>query len=124
MLAKEISTGIRNLIKAVKIYDDEEESEGTDNMASNIINVQRQLAATERFFIGSELDKHLREIDENSRAVAHVSRQLYKTKITGLCDEVCGIMITNEQNYYYVLVSNPGHTLASKFGGAAGFGSH
>ena len=90
-LAREISTGIYNLIKAVKIYDDdeeEEEEEETDNMASNIIHVQRKLAATERFFIGSELDKHLREIDQNSRAVAHVSRPHYKTKITGLCDEV------------------------------------
>ena len=82
----------------MKIYDDdeeeeEEEMEGTDNMASNIIHVQRKLAATERFFTGSELDKHLREIDQNSRAVAHVSRQLYKTKITGLCDEVCSRMI-------------------------------
>ena len=87
-LAREISTGIHNLIKAVKIYDDDEEEEETDNMASNIIHVQRKLAATERFFIGSELDKHLREIDQNSRAVAHVSRPHYKTKITGLCDEV------------------------------------
>ena len=57
-------------------------------MASNILQVQRKLATTERFFIGSELDKHLREIDQNSRAVAHVSRKLYKSKITGLCDEV------------------------------------
>lgn len=76
----------------MKIYDDEEEEEeGTDNMASNIMQVQRKLAATERYFIGSELDKHLREIDENSRAVASVSRKLYKKKIIGLCDKVCRI---------------------------------
>ena len=83
----------------MKIYDEEEEErEGTDNMASNIIHVQRKLAATERFFIGSELDKHLREIDQNSRAVAYVSRPHYKTKITGLCDEV-GEMIQTELCY-------------------------
>lgn len=68
--------------------EDEDETDGTDNMASNIIHVQRKLAATERFFIGSELDKHLKEIDQNSRAVAHVSRPHYKTKIISLSDEV------------------------------------
>lgn len=76
----------------MKIFDDDDdddvEEEGTENMASNIIHVQRKLTATERFFIGSELDKHLKEIDDNSRAVAHVSRKLYKTKILGLCEEV------------------------------------
>ena len=92
-LAGEISSGLQYLIKTVKMYDDEEqeeeeEEEEVDNMASNIIHVQRKLATTERFFIGSDLDKHLREIDQNSRAVAHVSRDLYKTKISGLCDEV------------------------------------
>ena len=69
--------------------DDEENGEGTENMARNIIHVQRKLATTERFFVGSELDKHLQEIYKNSRAVAHVSRDVYKTKILDLCDEVC-----------------------------------
>ena len=119
----------------MKIYDDdeEEETEGTDNMASNIIHVQRKLAATERFFIGSELDKHLREIDQNSRAVAHVSRSHYKTKITGLCDEVCRSYIIFLVSsvvakiifcVIFILVSSySGHSLASETGGATRYDS-
>lgn len=114
----------------MKIYDDEEEeeTEGTDNMASNIIHVQRKLAATERFFVGSELDKHLREIDQNSRAVAHVSRPHYKTKITGLCDEVCRIYIMFlvspvVANLFFMSSSYSGHSLASEAGGTTRYDS-
>lgn len=73
----------------MKLFDNDEEEEGAVNMATNIIHVQRKLATTERFFIGSELDKHLNEIYQNSHAVAHVSREIYKAKILSLCDEVC-----------------------------------
>ena len=79
----------------MKTFDDEEEEEeedgGPDNMARNILQVQRKLMATERFFIGSDLNKHLREIDQNSHAVARVSRNHFKTKILSLFEDVCDI---------------------------------
>ena len=79
----------------MKTFDDEDEEEeedgGPDNMARNILQVQRKLMATERFFIGSDLNKHLREIDQNSHAVARVSRNHFKTKILSLCEDVCNI---------------------------------
>lgn len=91
----------------MKTFDDDEEEEegekeerngGPDNMARNILQVQSKLMATGRFFVGSDLNKHLREIDQNSQAVAHVSRNHYKTKILNLCEEVCNIRNYDDQS--------------------------
>ena len=50
--------------------------------------VHRQLAPDSRYFIGSDLDKHLDAILQNSMAVAHVSRERYREAILRLCSEV------------------------------------
>ena len=88
-LAGQISTAIHDLISAVSTFEEEEEEEeDVDNMATNIMEVQRQLAPDSRYFIGPELDTHLDAIMQNSMAVAHVSRDHHRETILGLCDEV------------------------------------
>ena len=59
-----------------------------DNMAGNIMEVQRKLTTSSRYFIGPDLDKHLDAIIQNSMAVAHVSRDQYREAIQKLCGEV------------------------------------
>ena len=52
------------------------------------LQVQRQLAPDNRYFIGRDLDKNLVAIRKNSTAVAHVSRDPYRGTIERLCREV------------------------------------
>lgn len=81
--ANELSSAIYELIDAVRPLDQE-----ADNMAGNIIEVQRKLTTSSRFFIDPDLDRHLNAIIQNSMAVAHVSRDQYREAIQRLSGEV------------------------------------
>lgn len=60
------------------------------------VKVHRKLAPDSRYFIGSDLDRHLDIILQNSMAVAHVSRDRYRETILQLCNEV-GIYVDLEE---------------------------
>ena len=57
-------------------------------MARNILEVKRRLGNDKRYSIGSELDRHINAIIENSMAVAHVSQDEYREVILRECGEV------------------------------------
>lgn len=86
-MAGKISAALEELIQAVKTFEDEQH-EATDNMAGNILEVQHKLAGSDRYFIGPELDEHIDAIIQNSKAVAHVSRDRYRGPISRMCGEV------------------------------------
>jgi len=64
-----------------------------DNMAGNIVEIQRKLTTNSRYYIGPDLDRHLDAIIQNSMAVGHVSRDQYREAIQKLCGEVQTILI-------------------------------
>ena len=53
-----------------------------------VVKVHRKLAPDSRYFIGSDLDRNLDAILQNSMAVANVSHDRYKERILQLCSEV------------------------------------
>ena len=57
-------------------------------MARNIVEVKRKLTTSKRYSIAPELDRHIDTIIENSKAVAHVSRDEYRETIMRDCGEV------------------------------------
>lgn len=57
-------------------------------MARNILEVKRKLSTRKRYSIGPDLDRHIDTIIENSKAVAHVSRDEYRETILRDCGEV------------------------------------
>ena len=56
-------------------------------MAKNIVEVKRKLGTRKRYSIAPELDRHIDTIIENSKAVAHVSRDEYRDVILRECGE-------------------------------------
>ncbi len=60
----------------------------TQTMAKNIAEVKRKLGTSKRYSIGPELDRHIDTVIENSKAVAHVSRDEYRDTILRECGEV------------------------------------
>lgn len=82
-----MSSSLKDLIQAVKTFEDEVPA-ASNNMAANILEVQQKLASHDRYFIGAELDEHIDSIMKNSDAVAHVSRDQYRGRIQRMCREV------------------------------------
>ena len=82
-LGREMAAALRTIMDIVYPLNRE-----ADNMAGNIMEVQRKLTTESRYYIGPDLDRHLDAIIQNSMAVAHVSRPQYREAIQKLCGEV------------------------------------
>ncbi len=83
LLGEELAAALRHLMDVVSPLNRE-----ADNMAGNIMEVQRKLTTDGRYYIGPDLDRHLDAVIQNSMAVAHVSRDQYRDAIQKLCGEV------------------------------------
>ncbi len=83
LLGGELAAALHQLMDVVHPLNRE-----ADNMAGNIMEVQRKLTTDRRYYIGPDLDRHLDGVIQNSMAVAHVSRDQYRDAIQKLCGEV------------------------------------
>lgn len=81
-ICADITRALDELIASVK-------EDGTrGSMARTIETVKDKLGTSKRYSIGPELDRHIDTIIENSKAVAHVSRDDYRELILRGCGEV------------------------------------
>lgn len=81
-ICADITRALDELVVSVK------EEGARSSMARTIETVKDKLGTSKRYSIGPELDKHIDAIIENSKAVAHVSRDEYREMILRGCGEV------------------------------------